>query len=68
MLHQVEQITSGKPYLFQCVFGSKGFTEITQLWHSTEVFMDLLKSALDTAHHFGELEGHEPEKAFWHQF
>lgn len=65
VLQQVEKIVVGKPYLLHCVFGSKGFIELIQLWCSTEVFADLQRSASDATHHFGEREGHEAEKAFW---
>ena len=29
VLQQVEQINAGKPYLLQCVFGSKGCVDLT---------------------------------------
>jgi hypothetical protein len=32
VLQQVKQIPAGKPFLLQCVFGRKGFIELTQLW------------------------------------
>lgn len=67
-LQQVEQIAACKPFLLQCVFRNKGFVELTELWCFAEVFVDLLKSALDTGHHFGKREGHEADKAFWQQF
>ena len=35
VLQQVEQIASGKIFLLQCSFGSKGCVELTQLWRST---------------------------------
>ena len=41
VLQQVEQIASGKIFLLQCAFGSKGCVELTQLWRFTEVFKDL---------------------------
>jgi hypothetical protein len=68
VIQQVERVAAGKPYLLQCVFGSKGFVELTQLWRSAKVFADLPKSAVDAGLHFGQLEGHEVEKAFWSQF
>ena len=49
-------------------FGGKGCVDLTQLWHFTEVFAYLLKSVEDAVVHFGQLEGHEQEKAFWRQF
>jgi hypothetical protein len=53
VLQQVEQIATGKPYLLQCVFGSEGFVELTQLWRSVEAFADLPKSVKDAGLHFG---------------
>ena len=44
VLQQVEEIALGKLYLLQCVFGSKGCVELTQMWRSTEVFPDLPRS------------------------
>ena len=55
MIQQVERIAAGKLYLLQCVFGSKGFIELTQLWRSAEVFADLPKSAADAGLQFGHL-------------
>ena len=68
VLQQVEQIASGKIFLLQCVFGSRGCVELTQLWRSAEVFEDLPRSAEDAVAYFGQLAGHEAEKAFWGQF
>ena len=68
VLQQVEQIASGKLFMLQCSFGSKGCVELTQLWHSTEVFADLPQSAADAVAYFGQLAGHEVEKAFWGEF
>ena len=65
VLQQVEQISSGKLFLLQCSFGSKGCVELTQLWRSAEVFEDLPQSAEDAVAYFGQLVGHEAEKAFW---
>src|SRR3989337_2217052 len=67
-LQQVEQIASGKLFLLQGSVGSKGCTELTQLWRSAEVFEDLPQSAEDLVAYFGQLAGHEAEKAFWGQF
>ena len=64
----MEQIASGKKFLLQCAFGSKGYVELTQLWRSAEVFVDLPQSAADAVAYFGQLAGHEAEKAFWGQF
>ena len=68
VLQQVEQIATGKPYLLQCVFGSKGCVELTHLWRSAEVFADLPQSMADAIAHFDQLAGHEVEKAFSGQF
>jgi len=47
---------------------AKGCVELTQLWHSAEVFADLPQSMVDAVAYFGQLAGHEAEKAFWGQF
>ena len=64
----MEQIASGKIFLLQCTFGSKGCVELTQLWRFAEVFEDLPQSTADAVAYFGQLVGHEAEKAFWGQF
>ena len=64
MLQQVKQIAAGKPFLLQCVFGRKGFIELTQLWRSAEAFADLPRSAADAGHYYSAREGHATERAF----
>ena len=58
------QIAAGKPYLFKCVLASKGCVELTQLWHSIEVFTDLAQSVADSVAPIDQLAGHKVEKAF----
>jgi hypothetical protein len=68
VLRQVKQITAGKPFLHQCVFGRKGFIELTQLWRSAEAFEDLLRSTADVGRYYSAREGHATERAFLLQF
>jgi hypothetical protein len=43
-LKHVKEIDVGKPYLLQCI----RFTLLTQIWHSSDPFMNLLRSVCDT--------------------
>nr|XP_020192363.1 cilia- and flagella-associated protein 58-like [Aegilops tauschii subsp. strangulata] len=64
-LRQVKLIADGKPYLLQSVFGGHRFALLTQVWHSSGTFADLLRSAADATRHFASREGNAEHKLLW---
>lgn len=59
-----------KPYLLQCIFESRVFPELTQVWGSPAAFSDLPQSAKEVCHFYSGSrdEAFEQGRLFWHQF
>ena len=59
----MREITAGKPYLMQCVFGAH-----RQVWRSAYAFADLSKSLADAQAYFAAHNGPSLRKDFRQQF
>jgi hypothetical protein len=40
-VREADDIIAGKPYLLQCIFGCHDFSELTQVWRTSENFTNL---------------------------
>ena len=67
-LRQVAQITNGKKYLLQSVFGGNRFDLLMRVWRSACIFAELLKSAVAAAEHYATRKESSEQRLFWSQF
>ena len=55
-LRQATQISYGKKYLLQSVFGGNRSALLTQVWRSAGIFAELPKNAVGAARHYATRE------------